>query len=341
MRKTPLTKPVDPSRRRGSRRNQDIEREKLFALTLDILCVAGFDGVFRQINPAFERVLGWSEAELTSRPFLDFVLEEDRDRTREELQRLIAGNSVVTFENRYRHADGSTRWLQWNATPDPQGQVIYATAREITDKKRVEAELARLASIVESSNDAIIGMSLGGVIETWNAAAEKVFGYRAAEVQDKPMSLLIPSGHADHLSQHLDQIRRGQLVSHYETIRRRQDGTTINVSLTLSPVRDTSGTVIGASLIARDITDRKQAERERLELLHQLQHALARSKRLTGRVYYCQVCKRIRSEAGHWIDVERYIDDYSDAHPVPGLCPDHAPADSAPDAPPEAPPAEG
>jgi len=320
-----VTQSKAAQRRRGSRRAEDIEREKLFALSGDILCVCGFDAVFRQINPAFENILGWTEADLTSRPFLEFILEEDRARSRAEFERCVAGNTVITFENRFRHADGSSRWLQWNATPDPERQVIYATAREMTDKKRAEAELARLASIVESSNDAIIGMSLGGVIETWNAAAERLFGYRFAEVHDKPMSLLIPPGHADHLSQHLAQIRRGQLVSHYETIRLRQDGTVINVSLTLSPVRDTSGTVIGASLIARDITERKLAEKERLELLQQLQHALARSKRLTGRLYYCEVCKKIRSEAGHWIPVERYIDDYSDANPIPGLCPDHEP----------------
>src|SRR5438128_2658501 len=92
-------------------------------------------------------------------------------------RRCVAGGVVVTFENRFLHADGSSRWLQWNASPDPEGQVIYAAARDITDRKGQEAELARLASIVESSNDAIIGMSLGGVVETWNAAAEEIFGY--------------------------------------------------------------------------------------------------------------------------------------------------------------------
>jgi PAS domain S-box-containing protein len=315
-----------PQRRTKSRRREDQERERLFTMSLDMLCVCGFDATFRQINPAFERVLGYSANELTTRPFLDFVLEEDRERSKEAFKHAAAGGTVITFENRFLHADGSSRWLQWNAAPDPEGGVIYATARDITDRKRAEVELARLASIVESSNDAIIGMSLGGVIETWNAAAEEVFGYRASEVQDKPMSLLIPPGHADHLRQHLDQIRRGQKVTHYETIRRRQDGTVIAVSLTLSPVRDASGNVVGASLIARDITDRRQGEKERLELLQQLQHALSRSKRLTGRILYCTECKKIRSETGRWIDVERYIEDYSDADPVPAKCPDHEPA---------------
>ncbi len=311
-------------RRTKSRRREDIERDRLFTLSRDLLCVCGFDAVFRQINPAFERVLGYSTAELTSRPFIEFVVPDDQEPSREQFRRCVAGGEVVTFENRFRHADGSSRWLQWNAAPDVEAQVIYAAARDITDKKGQETELARMASLVESSNDAIIGMSLGGVVETWNAAAEEIFGYRAAEMQDKPMSLLVPPGHADHLKQHLDQIRRGQKVTHYETIRRRQDGTVISVSLTLSPVRDAMGVVTGASLIARDITERKQAEKERLELLQQLQHALSRSKRLTGTLQYCTACKRVRAPDGRWMEVERYLEDHSDANPVPSRCPDHA-----------------
>jgi len=319
----PAVSAPGPQRRVRSRRREDLERDRLFTLSLDLLCVCGFDGVFRQINPAFERVLGYTHQELTSRPFLDFVLEEDRAASREQFRQCANGGMVVTFDNRFRHADGSSVWLQWNAAPDPETQVIYATARDITQRQRAETELARLASIVESSNDAIIGVSLGGVITSWNAAAEEIFGYRTAEVQDKPLHLLIPSGHADHLPQHLDQIRRGHRVTHYETIRRRQDGAVINVSLTISPVRDATGLITGASLIARDITERKQAERERLQLLAQVQHALARSKRLTGTLQYCEVCKRVRSGNGHWIAIEQYIDDFSDANPIASRCPDH------------------
>lgn len=290
-----------------------------------MLCVCGFDGIFRQINPAFTRVLGYTEAQLTSRPFLEFVIEEDQRTTLETFRGAVHGGKVITFENRFRHADGSTRWLEWNATPDPSEQVIYATARDVTERKKAAAELARLGSIVESSHDAIIGLSLRGVITSWNAAAEDMFGYRAAEARDKPMSLLIPPGHVDHLAQHLDQIRHGRKVSHYETIRRTKNGDIINVSITLSPVRDITGRIEGASLTARDITDRKVAERERLELLQQLQHALARSKRLTGTLPYCTVCKRVSNDSGQWMDVVDYIDDYSDAKPAPALCPDHAP----------------
>jgi PAS domain S-box-containing protein len=320
-----MTDALKPERRLRSRRLEDLERDNLFALSLDLLAVCGFDGVFRQVNPAFERVLGYTLAELTRRPFIELVLAEDLEATLAEFRNVTLGGNTVTFENRWRHADGSTRWLQWNATSDPQRRVIYATARDITERRRAEAEAARLASIVEHSDDAIVGVSLGGVIETWNAAAETIFGWRAAEVRDKPLSTLIPPGHADHHEQVLDQIRRGQKVMHYETIRRRKDGEVINVSLTVSAVRDMAGGVAGASLIMRDITQRKAAEKERLNLLQQLEHTLARTKRLTGTVHYCEVCKRVRTQSGIWVDVARYLDDHSDASPVPGRCPEHAP----------------
>ena len=314
-----------PERRGRSRRREDVERDRLFDLSLDMLCVCGFDGIFRQANPAFERVLGYPLGELLARPFLEFVYPDDRHVTMAEFRKVRAGAATISFENRWLHADGSTRWLQWNAIPDAEHEVMYAAARDVTDRRRAEAELARHAAIVESSDDAIIGVSLGGVIETWNRAAEEIFGWGVSEVRDKPLGVLIPPGHVDHLQQYLDQIRRGQKVTHYETIRRRKDGEVINVSISISPVRDLAGQVSGASVIMRDITERKSAERERLDLLQQLQHALSRSKRLTGTVHFCQVCKRVRTVNGHWVEVERYLDDHSDANPIPGLCPDHAP----------------
>jgi PAS domain S-box-containing protein len=314
-----------PQRRVRSRRREDLERDRLFELSLDLLCVCGFDGIFRQVNPAFERVLGYGSGELTTRPFLEFVLADDLAATRNEFARAVEGGLVVTFENRFLHADGSTRWLQWNAAPDPERQVLYATARDITGQKRAAQELARLASMVESSDDAIIGMSLGGVIETWNRAAEAIFGYRLAEVRDKPMSLLIPPGHADHLGEVLAQIRRGQRVSHYETVRLRKDGTVISVSLTVSPVLDAGGAVVAASAIARDVTERRRAERERLDLLQQLEHALARARRLSGEVLVCEVCGRIRGNGGHWVSTAQFLDDYTDARPLTARCPDHQP----------------
>ncbi len=317
-----------PERRLKSRRQEDVERDRLFTLSLDVLCVCGFDGVFRQVNPALERVLGYEARELLHRPFMDFVVPADRETTRRQFERITQGALAISFENRWLHKDGSIRWLQWNGTPDAEREVIYAAARDVTDRRLFEIELARLASIVESSDDAIIGMTLDGTIQSWNPAAERLFGWTASEVRGRDMSLLVPPGHADHMEQVLANILRGQRVTHYETFRRKKSGEVIGVSLSVSPVRDADGNLVGASTIMRDVTDRRRAEAERLNLLQQLEHALSRAKRMTGTLHYCEVCRRVQDENGYWTDVMRYIDDHADARPIPGRCPDHAVPDS-------------
>jgi PAS domain S-box-containing protein len=311
-------------RRTRSRRREDAERDRLFTLSLDMLCVCGFDGRFRQVNPAFHRALGYTLQELTERRFIEYVLPDDRPATEAVFQKVVGGELAVTFENRWLHRDGSVRWLQWNGIPDVEHQVVYAAARDVTDKKRADADLARLAAVVDSSDDAIITISLHGVIESWNPGAEALFGYRAAEVVDKPMALLIPRGHADHTDQLLDQIRRGQRVTHYETPRLTKAGAVISVSLSISPVRDAAGAVTAASVIARDVTARRQAETERLHKIQQLEHTLTRTKRLSGLLPICLSCKRISDAEGVWHDVEDYIADHSDAKPSPAMCPDCA-----------------
>jgi PAS domain S-box-containing protein len=146
---------------------------------------------------------------------------------------------------------------------DEKAEVLVLA--ELTEELRQrDAELqethARLAAIVESSDDAIIGKSLDGTITSWNRGAERIFGYGAAEMIGKPLALLIPPGRADELLQIMHIIRQGQSVEHYETIRRRKNGQEILISLTVSPIRNAAGTIIGASKIARDITDRKRAD---------------------------------------------------------------------------------
>jgi PAS domain S-box-containing protein len=122
------------------------------------------------------------------------------------------------------------------------------------------------AAIVESSNDAIISTGLDGTIATWNRAAEAIFGYRPQEVIGRPVFLLAAAGRQDEMPVILDQIKRGQRIQHYETVRRHKDGRPVAISLTVSPIRADSGRIVGASKIARDITERKQAEAE----LHRL-----------------------------------------------------------------------
>lgn len=125
---------------------------------------------------------------------------------------------------------------------------------------RIDADLARLAAIVESSDDAIVSKNLDGIITSWNSGAERLFGYTAAEAIGKPVLMLIPDDRHDEEREILRRIRAGEKVDHYETVRVRKDGTPVSISLTVSPLMGAAGKVVGASKIARDITERRQAE---------------------------------------------------------------------------------
>lgn len=143
---------------------------------------------------------------------------------------------------------------------------------DITDRKQAEEYAHRLASIVQSSDDAIIGKNIDGIITSWNYGAERLFGYRAEEAIGKPVRMLIPPDREDEAPGILRRIRNGERVDHYETVRRRKDGTLLDISLTVSPVVNASGKIIGASKIARNITARKREEDHRRLLVNELNH---------------------------------------------------------------------
>ena len=124
---------------------------RFFELSIDMLCVLGFDGHFRRLNATWERTLGFTVDELTSRPFLEFVHPDDRARTLNQNRQVRGGGQALAFENRYVCKDGSFRWLHWNATPDPAQQVIYSVARDVTTTKQAEAERERLVGELQSA----------------------------------------------------------------------------------------------------------------------------------------------------------------------------------------------
>ncbi|HYG10388.1 MAG TPA: PAS domain S-box protein, partial [Pyrinomonadaceae bacterium] len=132
-----------------------------------------------------------------------------------------------------------------------------------------------LTAIIESADDAIVSKTLEGIITSWNQGAQRIFGYTAEEVIGKPVAILIPEDHQDEEPTILSRIRRGERIEHYETIRMRKDGTLIDISLTVSPIKDPDGVIIGASKIARDISERKRAEaqlREQREVIETVNH---------------------------------------------------------------------
>ena len=125
--------------------------ERFFQLSVDLLCHLDFNGHFKRLNPAWERTLGWTIAELQARPFIEFVHPEDRSRTLAQNGQVRGGGQALGFENRYRHRDGSYRWFLWNAAPDVGQHVIYSVARDITDRKEAEAELDRLVRELQAA----------------------------------------------------------------------------------------------------------------------------------------------------------------------------------------------
>jgi PAS domain S-box-containing protein len=145
--------------------------------------------------------------------------------------------------------------------PNSEGSVVQvALTQDLTERERAERAALLLSAIVDSSDDAIISKDLRGIITSWNKSAERVFGYTAEEAVGKPITILIPVDRLDEETAILDRLRRGERVDHFETIRRRKDGFLLNISLTISPIRNAQGTIIGASKIARDITDSKRIE---------------------------------------------------------------------------------
>lgn len=180
------------------------------------------------------------------------------------MEEALRGRDVRGMELIAERPDGSRIWLEPHpsAIRDESGRIVGGINMvvDVSQRKQVDLGLARLAAIVESSDDAIVSKNLDGVITTWNRGAERMFGYPAAEAVGRSITLIIPPDRESEEDEVLRRIRSGQSIDHFETERRTKDGRTIHVSLSVSPLRDRSGRVVGASKVARDITERKAAE---------------------------------------------------------------------------------
>ena len=211
-------------------------------------------------------ITGYTPDELTSgrTHWAQLQHPDDVAWTWEAVQSAARKHQPFQFEYRIRHKDGSERWVWeqgqgvYNGTDEPVAFEGFIT--DVTERKRAEAASATLAAIVESSDDAIISKSLDGVITSWNKSAERIFGYTASEAVGQPITMLIPPDRLDEEPKILERLKRGERVDHFETIRVRKDGSRLDISLTISPVKDADGRIVGASKVARDITERKQAE---------------------------------------------------------------------------------
>ena len=222
------------------------------------------------VNAAFEKITGRTCASLQQDPlsYREIIHPDDRSHV---LSRLDDAQRTGKFDEEFRitRSDGSVRWVWSRGFPirDAEGKIcrLAGVVQDVTERKSAEEARFRLAAIVESSEDAIISKDLNGVITSWNAGAEHIFGYTEAEVLGKSITIIIPPELGGEESGILQQLRAGQRIQHYETIRVAKPGNRVHVSLTISPLRDANGRVVGASKIARDITEAKQAEQARRE----------------------------------------------------------------------------
>jgi PAS domain S-box-containing protein len=237
----------------------------------------GPDGIVLRVNQAELALLGYARDEYVGRHIAEF--HADQDVIADILRRLSAGQTLKDRPARMLCKDGSIKHVLIDASVMwRNGRFVHTRCftRDVTDRKRAEEAQAALAAIVESSQDAIISKTLDSRIVSWNTGAEQLFGYTANEAIGRPITLLIPPERQDEERMILDRLRGGEHIEHYETVRVSKSARRIDVSLTISPVRDASGQIVGASKIARDVSARKRAER-RLDAQNKVTQALADS----------------------------------------------------------------
>ena len=238
-----------------------------------ILFVRRSDGRIIEANDAAAEAYGYSKEELFSLNIYD--LRGPKGRPLTDAQMDAADTSGILFETEHRRKDGTTFPVEVSSRGISIGaeRILLSVIRDVAERKQAEDTTARLAAIVESSDDAIIGKSSDGTILTWNNGAERLYGYSAAEAVGRLISFLVPPHLHEDLSLLLIRIKQGEHIRNFETTRQKKDGTTVDVSLTISPIFNSSGETIGASTIARDVTERKRMEdavhksREQLKLM--------------------------------------------------------------------------
>ena len=243
----------------------------------DAIVTKTLEGVITSWNRGAEKMFGYSGAEAVGQRITLIIPPERHEEEDYVLAHIRRGEKIDHFETVRQAKDGRKVDISLTVSPvrDGEGRIIGASkvARDITARKRAEEERALLAAIIDSSDDAIVSKTLEGVIISWNRGAEEIFGYSAAEAVGQHITLIIPPERHAEEDDVLAHIRRGEKIDHYETVRQAKDGRKVDISLTVSPVRDAEGRIIGASKVARDITSRKRAEEERERLRVQEQIA--------------------------------------------------------------------
>jgi PAS domain S-box-containing protein len=244
-----------------------------------ILWIADPDASWSFVSRGWQDYTGQSEEAALGFGWLESVHPEDRDETKRIILEATRKREAFSLDYRLHRADNEFRWVLSSARPrfSPEGAFggLTGSVVDIHESKQVVQATALLSAIVDSSDDAIIGKDLNGIIMSWNKSAERLFGYTAAEAVGQSIVMLIPPERLDEEPQIIERLKSGEQVEHFETIRVRKDSKRLNISLTVSPIKDANGEIVGASKIARDITERVRQEEALREANAALQRANA------------------------------------------------------------------
>jgi PAS domain S-box-containing protein len=250
-------------------------------------------GLVRFMNPVAERLTGWPLAEAEGQPLQDIfkiVNEVTRQDVESPVDKVLRAGQIVGLANHtvLLARDGTEVPIDDSGAPirDARGRItgVVLVFHDVTEQRKVERVRALQAAIVESSSEAVIGKRLDGTVTSWNAAAERMYGYTAEEAVGRHISFIVPEELQADLAEIMSQLGRGERVERAETVRVARDGSRLEVSLIISPIRDVSGRLVGASTVARDITAQKRADAERVALARLVEHERSRLKNLVANV---------------------------------------------------------
>ncbi|MNR80742.1 Blue-light-activated histidine kinase [compost metagenome] len=233
-------------------------------------------GEILHVNRRFCEIVGYEERELIGKSIADITYLDDMPEQNRLFSQLAATGKSFDMEKRYVRKDGSLVWVNntVSALRDAQGRIhqVSVVSIDISERKKAQEAERRLASIIASSNDAILAIDLDMNITSWNGGAEQLYGYKADEILGRSVLALVPEDRAEEEPALLEQIKAGSVIEAYETKRRRKDGHLVDVLLSVSPIHDTAGKIVGASKIAHDISTKMEADRLQAVLIGELHH---------------------------------------------------------------------